>query len=87
MSCKKNVDISSKNVRWDAPPRKFLKNGAIWCVLEDIYFAKILSKINLKNSHFYIKIIDNVLLRTIFRDIGACTYSPDFLSLVRFGVF
>ena len=30
------------------------------------------------------KIIDNVLLRTIFRNIGA--YSPDFLSLVRFGV-
>ena len=34
---------------------------------------------------FYIKIIDKVLLRTIFRGIGA--YSPDFLSLVRFGVF
>ena len=45
------------------------------------YFAKILLKIVL----FYMKIIDNVLLRTIFRGIGA--YSPDFLSLVRFGVF
>ena len=28
---------------------------------------------------------NDVLLRTIFRGIGAC--SPDFLSLVRFGVF
>ena len=34
---------------------------------------------------FYIKIIASVLLRTIFRGIGA--YSPDCLSLVRFGVF
>ena len=33
----------------------------------------------------YVKIIDNVLLRTIFRGIGA--YSPDCLSLVRLGVF
>ena len=31
------------------------------------------------------KIIDNVLLHTIFRGIAA--YSPDFLSLVRFYVF
>ena len=31
------------------------------------------------------KIIDNVLLRTIFRGIAA--YSSDFLSLMRFGVF
>ena len=29
--------------------------------------------------------MDNGLLRTIFRGIGA--YSPDFLSFVRFGVF
>ena len=29
--------------------------------------------------------MDNVLLRTIFRGIAA--YSPDFLSIVRFGVF
>ena len=61
------------------PRENFLK----WCNLVRFrkYFAKILSK----NSHFYIKIINNVLLRTIFRGIVA--YSPDFLSLVRFGVF
>ena len=49
------------------------------------YFAKILSKKNVKIVILYIKIIDNALLRTIFRGIRA--YSPDFLSLVRFGVF
>ena len=72
-----------RGVRGHAPPRKFLK----WCNLVRFrkYFVKIFSKINLKIVIFYIKITDNVLLRTIFRGIGA--YSPDFLSLVRFGVF
>ena len=35
-------------------PEKFFKNGAIWCVLESI-LLKILSKNNLKNSHFLFK--------------------------------
>ena len=65
-------------------PREFLKNGAIWCVLENI-LLKFCQINNLNIVIFYIKIIDNVLLRTIFSGIGA--YSPDFLSLVRFGVF
>ena len=60
------------------------KNGAIWCVLESI-LLKFCQKNNFKKVIFYIKITDNVLLRTIFRGIAA--YSPDFLSLVRFGVF
>ena len=52
------------------------------------YFAKILSKNNLKNSHFYIKITDNVLLRTIFRGIAAYTLkiSCHLCDLVCFGV-
>ena len=49
------------------------------------YFGQILSKKNVKIVIFYIKIIDNVLLRTIFRGIGA--YSPDFFSLVGLDVF
>ena len=65
-------------------PEKIFKNGAIWAVLESI-LLKFCQKNNLKKVIFYIKITDNVLLRTIFRGIAA--YSPDFLSLVRFGVF
>ena len=68
-------------------PEKIYKNGAIWCVLESI-LLKILSKNNLKNSHFYIKITDNVLLRTIFRGIAAYTpqISCHLCDLVCFGV-
>ena len=55
--------------------------GAFW---ENI-FAKILSKKIVKIFIFHIEIIDNVLLRTLFRGIGA--YSPDFLSIVQFSVF
>ena len=62
---------------WGAcSPEKILKNDTIWCVLENI-FAKILSKKIVKIFIFHIKLIDNVLLRTLFRGIGA--YSPDFL--------
>ena len=65
-------------------PRENFKK---WCNLVRFreYIAKFCPKNHLKNSLFYIKIIDNVLLRTIFRSIAA--YSPDFLSPVRFGVF
>ena len=65
-------------------PRENFKK---WCNLVRFreYFATILSKNNLKKVIFYIKITDNVLLRTFFRGIAA--YSPDFLSLVQFGVF
>ena len=72
-------------VRGHAPPRIFLKNGAIWCVLENILQKFCKKKIIKKIVIFYMKIINNVLLRTIFRGIGA--YCLDFLSLVRFGVF
>ena len=66
-------------------PEKIFKNCAIWCVLKSI-LQNFLSKNNLKYSLFLykFKIIDNVLLRTIYRGIAA--YSPDFLSPVRFGV-
>ena len=66
------------------PRKKKIKNGAIWCVLESI-LLKFCQKNNFKKIIFYIKITDNVLLRAIIRGIAA--YSPDFLSLVRFGVF
>ena len=45
------------------------------------HFAKIFSKKIAKIFIFHIKIIDNVLLCTIFRGSGA--YSPDFLSIVQ----
>ena len=38
-----------------------------------------------KISLFHLKIIDNVLLRTIFSGIGAS--SPDFLPIVQYSVF
>ena len=66
-------------------PEKSFINGAIWCVLENILLKFCPQKIS-KNIHFFhIKIMDNVLLRTIFRGIRA--YSPDFLSIVQFSVF
>ena len=49
------------------------------------YFATILFKKNCKNVHFYIKIKDILLLRTIFGVIGA--YSPESLFIVQFGAF
>ena len=59
---------------------QILKNDAIWCVLENICqnFVKIFEKIFI----FYIKIIKNLLLRTIFKGIGA--YTPQLV--VQFGV-
>ena len=75
--------LGPRGVRGMLPRGNFKK----WCNLVSFreYFAKFCQKNNFKNSHFYMNIIDNVLLRTIFRGIGA--YSPDFLSIVRFGVF
>ena len=45
-------------------PKKFLKSGAIWCVLENILLK--CCKKNCKNIHFYMKIIENVLLLTLY---------------------
>ena len=56
--------------RGHTPPRKFFKNGAIWCVLEYILLQFCPIKI-VKIFIFFIKIIDIVLLRTIFRGIEA----------------
>ena len=68
-------------------PEKIFTNVAIWCVLESI-LLKFCQKNNLKNSNFYIKITDNVLLRTIFRSIAAYTpqISCHLCDLVCFGV-
>ena len=41
----------ARGVRGYAPPRKFKKNGAIWCVLESI-LLKFCQKNIFKNSHF-----------------------------------
>ena len=49
------------------------------------FWRKFCPKENATIFIFHIKIIDNVLLRTIFKGIGA--YSPDFLSIVQFSVF
>ena len=48
-----------------------------------VYFAAILSEKNVKMFIFYTKVIDIVLLRTIYRGIGA--YSPECLFIVQFG--
>ena len=71
-------------------PRENFKNGAIWCVLESI-LLKFCQKNNLKIvilTFFYIKITDNVLLRTFFRGIAACTpqISCHLCDLACFGV-
>ena len=60
----------------------FLKNGAIWCVLEYILLQFCQKKI-VKMFIFYTKVIDIVLLCTIYRGIGA--YSPEYLFIVQFG--
>ena len=77
----KSVGICMARAAWRSHA---FARGAIWCVSESI-LLKFCQKNNLKKVIFYIKIADNVLLRTIFRGIAA--YSPDFLSLVQFGVF
>ena len=59
----------ARGVWGHAPPENFFKNSAIWCVLESI-LLKFCQKIILKLVIFYIKITDNVLLRTIFGGIG-----------------
>ena len=49
--------------------------GNLWCNLVRFgeYFSKILEK-NWKNIHFYIKIIDNVLLCTLY--LGVLEHTP-----------
>ena len=46
--------VVARGVRGHDLPRKFFKNGAIWCVLESI-LLKFCQKNNLKNSHFLYK--------------------------------
>ena len=66
-------------------PEKILKNCAIWCVLENILlkFRKKVVKIFI----FYIKLIDNVLLRTLY--LGVLEHTPkiscQLCNLVCFG--
>ena len=54
-------------------PEKFFLNGAIWCVLENI-LLNFCKKIIVKIFIFYIKIIDNVLLLTIY--LGVLEHTP-----------
>ena len=67
------------------PPRKLKK----WCKLVRFgeYFAKILLKKYCKNIHFCIKIINNVLLRTLY--FGVLEHTPQIscqlCNLVCFG--
>ena len=66
-------------------PREIFKNGAIWCVLENI-LLKICKKNKCKNILFLYKNNRKCIpAHTIFRGNGA--YSADFLSIVQFGVF
>ena len=44
----------ARGVRGHAPPRKFKKNGAIWCVLESI-LLKFYQNFFFLNSHFLYK--------------------------------
>ena len=66
-------------------PRENFKNVAIWCVLENILLK--FCKKNCKNIHFYIKIIDHVLVRTLY--LGVLEHTPQiscqFCNLVSFG--
>ena len=54
-------------------PEKKFKNGAIWCVLENS-LLKFCKKRIVKIFIFYIKIIDNVLLRTKY--LGVLEHTP-----------
>ena len=65
-------------------PEIFLKNGAIWCVLEYILLQFCQKKI-VKMFIFYTKVIDIVLLR------GALEHTPQIIcllcNLVRLGIY
>ena len=67
-------------------PEEIFKNGAIWWVLENI-LRKFCKKIIVKIFIFYIKIIDNVLLRTLY--LGVLEHTPQIscqlCNLVCFG--
>ena len=74
-----------RGVQGHAPTRKFLKMvqlGAFW----RIFLLKFIKK-KCKNIHFYIKIIDNVLLRTLY--LGVLEHTPQIscqlCNLVCFG--
>ena len=60
---------------------KFFKNGAFWSVLGYI-LLQFCPKEIVKMFIFYIKIIDIVLLRTIFRVLE---HTPECLFIVQFG--
>ena len=57
-------------------PENFLRNGAIWCVLENI-LLKFCEKKCKVNIYFYIKTMDNALLRTLY--LGVLEHTPRFL--------
>ena len=61
--------------------KKMVQFGVFWC----IFCCNFVQKKVVKMSIFYIKMIDIVLLRTIFRGVGA--YSPKCLFIVQFGGF
>ena len=67
-------------------PEKIFKNGAIWSVLENI-LLKFCRQIIVKIFIFYIKIIDNVLLRTLYLVVLEHTphISCQLCNLVCFG--
>ena len=69
-------------------PENFLNNGVIWCVLEYILLQFRQKKI-VKMFIFYTQVIEIVLLRTIYRGIGA--YTPQnvclLCNLVRLGIY
>ena len=76
-SCQSHAFV--REVRGHAPTRKFKKK---WCNLVrfGVYFAAILSKKFAKMFILYTKVIDIVLLGTIFRGIAA--YSPECVFIV-----
>ena len=59
------------------PPKKIFLNGAIWCVLGNILLKFCKKKRSKNNLFFYIKIIDNILLRTLY--LGYWSIFPRFL--------
>ena len=81
--------VSRISFRGGGGSKYFGKSGGICMALRfGEYFAKILYKKIVKIFIFYIKIIDNVLLRTLYLGVLEHTaYSPDFLLIVQFGTF
>ena len=71
---------------WEHVPLRIFFNGAIWGVLENILLKFCENKIG-EIFIFYIKIIDNVLLRTLY--LGVLEHTPQIscqlCNLVCFG--